>query len=59
MLVFRYLQADPDLAATFDEAYLDAQAQALGADVEELWESVKLAARAEARREDGLPADNQ
>jgi len=27
--------------------------------VEELWESVKLAARAEARREDGQPADSQ
>ena len=59
MLVFRYLQADPDLAATFDETTLDAQAQALGADVVELRESVKLAARAEARREDGLPADSQ
>jgi hypothetical protein len=59
MLVFRYLQADPTLAATFDEAYLDAQARALGPDVVELWESIKLAARAEARREDGLPADGQ
>ena len=59
MLVFRYLQADPTLAVTFDEAYLDAQARALGPDVVELWESIKLAARAEARREDGLPAESR
>ncbi len=36
MLVFRYLEADPTLADTFDEAYLDAQARALGPDVAEL-----------------------
>ena len=40
------------LADTFDEAYLDAQAQALGPDVEELWQSIKQAAQDEARRED-------
>ena len=51
MLLFRYLQADPALAATFDEAYLDAQAEALGPDVVELWESIKAATRAEAQRE--------
>jgi hypothetical protein len=56
MLVFRYLQADPALAATFDETYLDTQTQALGPDVLELWEAIKLAARAEARREDGAAA---
>jgi len=59
MLVFRYLQADPDLAATFDETYLDAQARALGPDLVELWESIKLAALVEARREDDLPAESQ
>jgi hypothetical protein len=58
MLVFRYLQADPTLAETFDETYLDAQAQALGPDVTELWESIKLAARAEARREDGTTTES-
>jgi hypothetical protein len=52
MLVFRYLEADPTLADTCDEAYLDAQARALGPDVEELWQSIKQAARDEARRED-------
>jgi len=52
MLVFRYLDADPTLADTFDEAYLDAQSRALGPDVEELWQSTKRAARDEARRED-------
>jgi len=52
MLVFRYLEADPTLADTFDEAYLDIQARALGPDVEELWQSIKRAAHAEAYRED-------
>lgn len=52
MLVFQYLEADPTLSATFDEAYLDTQSQALGPDVEELWQSIKQAAQDEARRED-------
>lgn len=52
MLVFRYLEADPALAATFDEAYLDAQAQALGPEVVEFWESVKEAARREVGRDE-------
>ena len=51
MLVFQYLEADPALAATFDEAYLDAQALALGADVVQLWESIKAAAREDAARD--------
>ncbi len=38
--------------ASFDEAYLDAQAQALGPDVAELWQSIKQAAQSEARRDD-------
>lgn len=59
MLVFHYLQADSTLAVTFDEAYLDAQARVLGPDVVELWGSIKLAAQTEARREDGLPAEDQ
>jgi hypothetical protein len=59
LLVFRYLQADPTLAVTFDETYLDAQARALGPDVVELWELIKVAAWAEASREDGSPADGQ
>ena len=58
MLVFRYLQPDPALSATFDETYLDAQAQALGLGVAKLWESIKLAARAEARREDGAATES-
>ena len=52
MLVFQYLEADPTLSSTFDEAYLDAQAQALGPDVNELWQSIKQAAQDEADRED-------
>lgn len=51
MLVFQYLEADPTLAATFDEAYLDAQALALGTDVVQLWESIKAAAREDAARD--------
>ena len=58
MLVFRYLQPDPALSATFDETYLDAQAQALGLGVAELWESIKLAVCAEARREDGAATES-
>lgn len=52
MLVFRYLEADPALASTFDEAYLDAQAKGLGPDVEALWLSIKRAAQEEAQRGD-------
>ena len=52
MLVFRALEADPALAATFDEVYLDAQAHALGPDVGEFWESVKEAARREVGRDE-------
>ena len=51
MLVFQYLEADPTLAATFDEAYLDAQALALGADVVQLWESIKATAREDAAKD--------
>ena len=35
MLVFHYLAADPTLIPTFDEAYLDGQASALGPEVVE------------------------
>jgi uncharacterized protein (DUF1330 family) len=56
MLVFRALEADPTLAATFDAAYLDAQAQALGPDVVEFWESVKAAARREVGHDEPLAA---
>ena len=52
MLVFHYLEADPTLSSTFDEAHLDVQARALGPEVQELWQSIKQAARDEARRED-------
>lgn len=52
MLVFQYLTADPTLVATFDEAYLDDQAQALGPEVVEFWFAVKTAARREARRDE-------
>ena len=50
MMVFHYLGADPALSAAFDESYVDAQAQALGQDVVNLWETIKEAARREANR---------
>jgi hypothetical protein len=52
MLVFQYLAADPSLLSSFDEAYLDAQAAALGPDVAEFWQSVKAVAHAEASRDE-------
>jgi hypothetical protein len=52
MLVFHYLAADPALASSFDEAYLDVQALALGPEMAEFWQSIKAAARAEAARGD-------
>jgi hypothetical protein len=53
MLVFHYLAADPTLVPTFDEAYLDAQAFAMGSEVAEFWQSIKAAAYAEAKRDEG------
>jgi hypothetical protein len=50
MMVFFYLEADPSLSAAFDQAYVDARAKALGAEVHELWETVKSAAQQEANR---------
>lgn len=50
MMVFRYLGIDPALSAVFDEAYVDAEAQALGTEVVELWKAIKVAARREANR---------
>lgn len=59
MLVFQYLEADPTLASSFDEAYLDAQAAALGPEVVEIWESIRQAARQEASREEAPGANEQ
>jgi len=50
MMVFHHLGVDPALSAGFDEAYIDAQARALGEDVVELWETVTEAAHREANR---------
>jgi hypothetical protein len=52
MMVFHYLEADPEQSADFDEAHVDAQAEALGADVAGLWEAVKDAARQESARKE-------
>lgn len=50
MMVFQYLGVDPEQGTAFDEAYVDEQAGALGTDVASLWETIKDAARREARR---------
>jgi hypothetical protein len=50
MMVFYYLGIDPVLMADFDEAIVEAQARELGAEVVELWEAAKDAARREAER---------
>ncbi|MDH7485599.1 MAG: nucleotidyl transferase AbiEii/AbiGii toxin family protein [Anaerolineae bacterium] len=50
MMVFHYLRLDPEQNAIFDEAYVDAEAETLGAEVIALWEAIKDAARQEANR---------
>jgi hypothetical protein len=51
MLVFIYLDADPDLSRSFDEADVDAQASTFGPEVNLLWDQLKRAARFEAAKE--------
>ena len=50
MMVFHYLDVDSEQSAAFDEAYVDAKARTLGADVVALWRAIKEAARREANR---------
>lgn len=50
MLVFIYLDADPDLSRSFDQADVDAQAATLGPEVNQLWGRLKEAARHEVDR---------
>jgi hypothetical protein len=50
MMVFHYLGLDAALSITLNEAFVDAQAMALGEDVVELWEAARSAARREAER---------
>ena len=50
MMVFHYLGLDPEQSAAFDEAWVDAQARDMGAEVAALWELIKEAARREAER---------
>jgi hypothetical protein len=45
MLVFNRLQAKDRLGAPLDEAYIETQARALGAEVTELWQSIRRAAQ--------------
>jgi hypothetical protein len=52
MMVFYYLGIDPTLSAGFDETYIDAQAQALGDDVAELWRAIKADAQRQADTSD-------
>jgi hypothetical protein len=50
MMLFRYLELDPQLNAGFDESLVDVQARELGSEVWELWETAKVAASQEASR---------
>ena len=50
MLVFHYLDADPALRADFNEAYILAQARALGEETVEFWLALRAAAQAAAKR---------
>ncbi|MBU1877994.1 MAG: nucleotidyl transferase AbiEii/AbiGii toxin family protein [Chloroflexi bacterium] len=50
MLVYHYLEVDPEQRAAFDVAHVDAQARALGPEVVALWETIKNAARSEAEQ---------
>jgi hypothetical protein len=45
MLSYIYLNADPELSNTFDQADVDAQAGTLGTEVNQLWERLKETAR--------------
>lgn len=51
MLVFIYLNADPELSRSFDQADVDAQAATLGPEAHQLWERLKQAARLEVNQE--------
>jgi hypothetical protein len=50
MLVFIYLNADPELSRSFDQADVDAQAARLGSEASQLWKRLKEAARCEVNR---------
>ncbi len=50
MLVFSYLHPGAEPGDIVDEAYVEAQAQALGDDVVALWTAIRQAARREAER---------
>ena len=54
MMVFHYLNPEPEGSLPIDEAYVDAQAEALGYDVVQLWEAIKDAALREAGRVQGV-----
>jgi hypothetical protein len=51
MLVFHYLDLDPELSATFDSAYIDRRVAALGQDAVEFWQAVQDRARDQAERQ--------
>jgi hypothetical protein len=50
MMVFHYLSIESGQRDTFDQTYVDAQAESLGEEVFALWKDVKEAARREAGR---------
>jgi hypothetical protein len=55
MMLFRYLELDPEQSANFDESLVDVPAQELGPEVWALWETAREAASQEAsRHRDGM-----
>ena len=50
MMVFNFLEMDPALSEGFDQGYVDARANLLGEETIELWQSIKDAARREAKK---------
>jgi hypothetical protein len=52
MMIYQYLDVDPEQSAAFDESHVDAEARKMGADVAEIWEAIKASAREEAKRTD-------
>jgi hypothetical protein len=45
MMVFNYLKIDVAISASFDEAYVNTQAMALGSEAMELWQTIRTVAR--------------
>lgn len=49
MMVYQYLDLDPEVSKSFDETNIDRQAEKMGSDTLYLWETIKNAAQEESR----------